>query len=470
MDLRCAALVVVVRLGPGRRGRCVEDAMADDDGGQSTGEAARGPFVVAEIARLWSRREELVSRYNAIAPTVDALDAAITQHQQAPRPYDERDEAEDRTHRETRNALVRDMTETTESVARIDRDIVEFEHERAMHVEALQAKYEGTARRYLDLDGVITAREQEPRPGDEADAEADRQRRAERDQLSHDMNELRQQFDTWGAKVGPEGTADRMAEERRKADSAESVPPPPAPVEQPPSGNEPPSDPTAEPPVEDVEGVDSPSQIRTVVGLIAAVVILAGGLAAWLNSGGRNSSRTSTAAASEASSSLAGLDGHWVLATGLQNPYYDFGDGCELCVDPSRQTTIDKSSVTMDISDTKITGGTFKTGFSSTVGGDPCTIFESKVDATVSGGVDINQNYGQLIVDGTDVFKDGCDSNLQQRETKRAFHTSRFFFLKGDTLVLCYNIDPSTYAACTTTGLSDPSKAGDGTVGTFNRG
>ena len=166
-----------------------------------------------------------------------------------------------------------------------------------------------------------------------------------------------------------------------------------------------------------------------------------------------------------------GLDGHWVLVSGVQNPYEDMGISCShICDQPGRQLTIDEASVTMDISGTKVTGGTFKTGFSSTTG-DPCSIFESRVDATVSGNVDPAKAYGQMIVDGTDMERDNCDANLQQRVTKSNFHTSRFFFLNGDTLTLCYNIDPNTFKVCTTTGFSEPQVLPpDGIEGTFKRG
>jgi hypothetical protein len=89
----------------------------------------------------------------------------------------------------------------------------------------------------------------------------------------------------------------------------------------------------------------------------------------------------------------------------------------------------------------------------------------------VSGGVDPVKAYGQLIVDGTEVRKSSCDSNSQQVVTKPAFHTSRFFFVKDDTLTLCYNIDPNTFDSCNTNGLSATrAEVPSGIAATFKRG
>jgi len=185
------------------------------------------------------------------------------------------------------------------------------------------------------------------------------------------------------------------------------------------------------------------------------------------------STDSSSSAVESKSSEPTGFDGHWVLVDGLQDTYIDMGLSCShSCDQPGRQLTIDQSSATIDISGTKVTGGTYKTGYSSTLPGN-CDLQESRVDATASGGVDPSLNYGQLIVDGTEVRATGCDSNLEPIVTNLSFHTSRFFFLKGDTLVLCFNIDPSTVVdACTNTGDSaiPPDKLGDGTLATFKRG
>jgi hypothetical protein len=75
-----------------------------------------------------------------------------------------------------------------------------------------------------------------------------------------------------------------------------------------------------------------------------------------------------------------------------------------------------------------------------------------------------------LIADGTEVRKNSCDSNSQSIVTTPSFHTSRFFFVKDDTLTLCYNLN-ATFDGCTTTGLSlTPQELPNGgTAATFKR-
>ena len=92
------------------------------------------------------------------------------------------------------------------------------------------------------------------------------------------------------------------------------------------------------------------------------------------------------------------MDGHWVLASALQNPK---GLDTSLQTFTSRggKVVFDKSVATIDISGTKITGGTYKTGFFQTTG-DPCSVLASNVDLIPSGGVDQTVGYGQLILDG----------------------------------------------------------------------
>ena len=209
-------------------------------------------------------------------------------------------------------------------------------------------------------------------------------------------------------------------------------------------------------------------------GLVAVLVAMGvAGVVIALLALNRDSGSTKTAAGAPASSSdkPAGLDGHWVLVDGLQNTYADMGLSCShICDEPGRQLTVDQPSVTIDISGDKVTGGTFKTGYTSTLG-DPCTIQESRVDATVSGNVDPEKAYGQLIVDGTEVRKAHCDSDLHLVVEDQAFHTSRFFFVKDDTLTLCYNIDPNTFDSCNTNGLTaNLDKIPSGTAATFKRG
>jgi len=231
----------------------------------------------------------------------------------------------------------------------------------------------------------------------------------------------------------------------------------------------------------------SPAAIAIVVFLGAVATLVGFGVKNKLDD--NNSSKTSAGAgtASEAPSSCdqsgaradhmvfidcanasAPLDGHWVLVDGLNNPGFDMGIACDAGCQAARQMTVDKSDVSMDISGDKITGGTYKTGFSSTMGGS-CTEFNSHVDATVSGGADQVNKYGQLIVDGTQTNDDSCDSNLQQLTKKSAFHTSRFYFLSApDTLTICYNLN-ATFDGCTAVGFSTPPPNG-GVAATFKRG
>ena len=164
----------------------------------------------------------------------------------------------------------------------------------------------------------------------------------------------------------------------------------------------------------------------------------------------------------------APLDGHWVLVDGLNDPGFDMGVACDTRCQAARQMTVDTSDVSIDISGDKITGGTYKTGFSSTMGGS-CTEFNSHVDATVSGGADQVNKFGQLIVDGTETRDDSCDANLQQTTKKSAFHTSRFYFLSApDTLTVCYNLN-ATFNGCTAVGFSTPPPNG-GIAATLKRG
>jgi hypothetical protein len=172
----------------------------------------------------------------------------------------------------------------------------------------------------------------------------------------------------------------------------------------------------------------------------------------------KEKTKTSGDAASETSepSSDAPMDGHWVLASGLQNPkgldtsLQGFGPGAKL----------DPSSATIDISGAEITGGTYKTGITH---GDGCQILESKVDLKASGGVDQAAGYGQLVLDGLSTTIKGCDTNHQPVvESTPSYHTAHYFYVKGDTLYLCYSINTTTFDSCT-----DPA---GGSAATFKRG
>jgi hypothetical protein len=162
----------------------------------------------------------------------------------------------------------------------------------------------------------------------------------------------------------------------------------------------------------------------------------------------------------------AGLDGHWVLVSGLKDPYKDMPLSCSnICDQPGYTLNIDDPVATIDISGTNITGGTYKTGFTSSKGGDPCTGMVSKIDATVSGGVDLTQNYGQLIVDGHATVIAGCDQNntpIQHPPDPSIDHTAHYFYVTGDTLFMCYVINTTTFQSC-----DDPA---GGAGATFKRG
>jgi hypothetical protein len=217
------------------------------------------------------------------------------------------------------------------------------------------------------------------------------------------------------------------------------------------------------------KGCLNPAAMAILVGLAVAAAVA---VAVYYKQSSSSASKTSAEASSSAAGGAANpenpLDGHWVLVNGLNQPGFDMGVACDTGCQSGRQVTVDKADVTIDISGDKITGGTFKTGYSSTMG-DQCTRFDSHVDATVTGGADQVNKYGQLIVDGTQTNTDSCNSNLQPVMTKSKFHTSRFYFLSDpNTLTLCYNIDPNTFNACTTVGFTTPPPSG--VAATFKRG
>lgn len=216
--------------------------------------------------------------------------------------------------------------------------------------------------------------------------------------------------------------------------------------------------------------------------LVVLALVIAGVLVAKNRDDG--SSKTTTAAADESCSQTgargdhvdliacdkpSGMNGHWVLATGLTNPQKDMPVQCDTQCQhaPGITLTVDTPEATIDISGDKIIGGTYRTGYTTTVAGNKCPgeiDRVSKLDATASGGVDENLMYGTLILDGhaTDIVS--CDSNYQpmSRVSPNENHTSRFIYLDGDTLYLCYNLDPTTYHSCT-----DPA---GGSGATFERG
>ena len=154
---------------------------------------------------------------------------------------------------------------------------------------------------------------------------------------------------------------------------------------------------------------------------------------------------------SEATSSpaAANLDGDWVLVSGLMNPLTDMPFACSGC--SALTVTVDPPEASIDISGTTITGGEYKTGFIATLAGDKCVIEqEAKIDATVSGGVDLNKNYGTLVIDGTPTAFHGCDANYQPIPATgpELGHFSRLFYVKDETLYLCQNLN-ATFDACT---------------------
>ena len=153
--------------------------------------------------------------------------------------------------------------------------------------------------------------------------------------------------------------------------------------------------------------------------------------------------------AATSSPAAAGLDGDWVLVSGLTNPLTDMPFACSGC--SALTVTVDPPEASIDISGTTITGGEYKTGFIATLAGDKCVIEqEAKIDATVSGGVDLNKNYGTLVIDGTPTAFHGCDANYQPipQTGPELGHFSRLFYVKGETLYLCQNLN-ATFDACT---------------------
>ena len=160
------------------------------------------------------------------------------------------------------------------------------------------------------------------------------------------------------------------------------------------------------------------------------------------------SNATSEATASP-TPAAAGLDGDWVLVSGLVNPLTDMPFACSGC--SALTVTVDPPEASIDISGTTITGGEYKTGFTATLAGDRCAIEQqARIDATVSGGVDLNHNYGTLVIDGTPTAFLGCDANYQPipQTGPDLGHFSRLFYVKDDTLYLCQNLN-ATFDACT---------------------
>ena len=161
-----------------------------------------------------------------------------------------------------------------------------------------------------------------------------------------------------------------------------------------------------------------------------------------------------------------GLDGHWVLVSGLTDPAKDMPIPCPgNC--PNYKVTVDTPQASIDISGTKITGGTYKTGYTATLAGDQCPFeAQSKMDGTVSGGVDLNQNYGTVVIDGKATDFNGCDANYQPFSdvSPNQGHMSRFLYVQGGTMFLCRNLN-ATFNGCT-----DPDNKSEGPVGTFQRG
>jgi len=162
----------------------------------------------------------------------------------------------------------------------------------------------------------------------------------------------------------------------------------------------------------------------------------------------------------------SGIDGRWVLVSGLKDTYRDMPVSCShVCDAPGTTLTIDPPQAEIDISGTKITGGFYKVGYTSVLAGDPCPVaIQSKFDGSVSGGVDPNKNYGTLLIDGNASGSHGCDQNNQPipiAQHPGIGHMSRLIYLKGDTLFLCYNLTVSLDAC------SDPA---GGSAATFKRG
>ena len=149
------------------------------------------------------------------------------------------------------------------------------------------------------------------------------------------------------------------------------------------------------------------------------------------------------------SPAAANLDGDWVLVSGLTNPLTDMPFACSGC--SAYTVTVDPPEASIEISGTTITGGEYKTGFTATLAGDKCAIEQqARIDATVSGGVDLNKNYGTLVIDGTPTAFVGCDANYQPipQTGPELGHFSRLFYVKDETLYLCQNLN-ATFDACT---------------------
>ena len=217
------------------------------------------------------------------------------------------------------------------------------------------------------------------------------------------------------------------------------------------------------------KGCITPPKVLAGVGIGAAVVIAV--ILVILNGGTDDNTKTSagapnSAAADEADSSATNpLDGHWVLASGLQNingkdtGRQGFGTGPE----GTKGITLDTSSATIDISGTQITGGTYKTGITQTYTNEfGCYLLGSKVDLKPSGSVDQTAGYGTLVLDGPNTVTSDCESSATHRVETETFHIAHYIYVKGDSLFLCYALDVTTFDSCT-----DPA---GGSAAIFQRG
>ena len=337
------------------------------------------------------------------------------------------------------------------------------------------AHQEDTSTQEHRIDALITQREGLVQQRDDAAARARQQR---------DRDAARAQVQQAGAQQVVNEAVD-MATGPPNAQSPDPPPPPPPPPSAPPS---------APPPLGFQESIEAGqekagrgclSQVGIPAALVTALLALAVGLLiVWLESGNGSSKSATSASASSCSQTGAGaradhlefidceqpsgLDGHWVLISGLTNPKTDMPSACDEGCQNLYTVTVDKPEATIDIQGTKITGGTYKTGYTATHPGDQCPFEEkSKLDATVSGGVDLNQNYGTLVIDGTATDFSGCDSNYQPRQDTdpRLNHTSRLFYVKGGTLFLCQGLN-ATFDGCIGPNGGAPAQP----VATFQRG
>ena len=144
--------------------------------------------------------------------------------------------------------------------------------------------------------------------------------------------------------------------------------------------------------------------------------------------------------------SLANFDGDWMLVSGLRNVNTDYPLSCNACT--GYDVTIDDPVADIQVSGTQITGGQYKVGYTATLAGDKCPYEQqSKIDGSVSGGVDLVQAYGQLIIDGPATRSVGCDENYKPLTQAGPEHMSRNFYIAGDTLYLCQGLN-ATYSAC----------------------